>query len=251
MRARPTVEISVSPLFSLLQKENLGEPHTLFAGGERYYSPRFAAQAEKVIQRELADAGLGDKRDYLDFVDMVTVAQHATAEFYGWVIGVEEDYGVLVASLGRQAVRLVRTGEVVRFERCDPERMIGALVERLPDIAAGRGDSISIGHAEFHAKSRAPGSVMKRAGTARPEVARRLDALLLAQRRNVTKLYAAKRDANGVRQRAERWVTVLDLVDGRWTLSVAESKRQKWINAAPGTPALIADRLVELARSVR
>lgn len=250
MRDRP-VEISVSPLFSLLQKENLGEPHTIFAGGERYYSPRFATQAEKVIQQELADAGLGDKRDYLDFVDMVTVAQHATAEFYGWVVGVERDYGVLVASLGRQAICLVRSGEVVRVERWAPDRMIAALVERLPDAPVGRGDTISVGHAEFHARSRAPGSLMRRAGGTRSDGARRLDVLLQAQRRHVTKLYAAKRDANGVRQRSERWVTVLDLVDGRWALTVTQSRREKWIHASPATPALITDRLVELARSIR
>lgn len=251
MRAGRTVEISVSPLFTLLQRENLGDPHTVFAGGERYFSPRFATQTEKIIQRELADAGLGDERDYLDFVDMMTVVQHATAEFYGWVIGVDEDYGVLVASHGRQAVRLTRTGDVVRVERCEPERMIAALVERLPEAGAGRGEPISVGHAGFHARSRAPGSVMRRAGAARPEAARRLDALLLAERRTVTKLYAATRDASGVRHRSERWITVLDLVDGRWVLSVTESKHQKWINAAPGTPALVADRLAELARTAR
>lgn len=251
MKAGRTVEISVSPLFSLLQRENLGDPHTLFAGGERYCSPRFAERAEKVIQRELADAGLGDKRDYVDFVDMIGVAQQATAEFYGWVFGTDENYGVLVASLGRQAVRLVRSGDAVRVERCDPERLVDALVERLPGVPAARGDSLSVGHAEFHARSQAPGSVMRKAGVARPEAARRLDALLGAKRRYVTKLYAAKRDSRGVRQRSQRWITVIDVADGRWALSVVQGKRGKWINAAPGTPSLIADRLGELARSVR
>lgn len=251
MRAGRAVEISVSPLFSLLQREKLGEPHILFAGGERYHSPRFATEAERVIQRELADAGLGDKRDYVDFVDMIGVVQHATAEFYGWVVGVEENYGVLVASRGRQAVCLVRLGDTVRVERCDPERMLAQLVERMPENVVGRGDPISVGHEEFHTRSRAQGSVMRRAGQTRPEAARRLDALLAAQRRHVTKLYAAKRDAGGARQRSERWLTVLDLVDGRWVLSVTEARRQKWINAAPGTASLLSDRLVELARSVR
>lgn len=252
MRAGRAVEISISPLFSLLQRENLGEPHTIFAGGERYFSPRFATQAERVVQQELADAGLGEKRDYLDFVDLVNVVQQASAEFYGWVGGVEDDYGVLVASHGRQGVCLVRSGDSVRFERCDAERMIETLLSRLPDVPAARGDSFSVSHADFHAApSLASGSVMRRAAAARPEKARQLDALLLLRRLYVTKLYAAKRDASGVRHRSDRWVTILDTVDGRWALSVNQSRHEKWINASPAAPAVIADRLVELARSVR
>jgi hypothetical protein len=253
MRAGRAVEISVFPLFSIIQKENLGEPHAIFAGGERYVSPRFAAEAERVLQQELKAAGLEDRQDYLAFVDLVNVVQRATTEFYGWVIGVGDDYGVLVASHGRQAVGVVRSGESVRVERCELDRMVDALVWQLPDIPVARGDAISVGHAEFHASySRVSGSVMRRAAGARPESARRLDALLDARRASVTKLYAAKRDLSGVRQRSGRWLTVLDLVDGgRWALSVTHARQQKWINAAPGTPQVIGERLHELARSVR
>ena len=106
MRTGRAVSISVFPLLSLMRKENLGEPHAVFAGGERYVSPRFAAQAEQVLQQELAEAGLGDRRDYLEFVDLVTVVQQATVEYYGWVTAVDEDYSVLVASHGRRAVLL-------------------------------------------------------------------------------------------------------------------------------------------------
>jgi hypothetical protein len=252
MRAGRAVEISVSPLFSLLQKENLGEPHTILAGGERYFSPRFVVESERVVQRELSEAGLGDRRDYLDFLDVVNVVQRATSEFYGWVAGSGEDYGLLVASTGRHAVSVLRTGERVRFERQEPEKMVDALVWSLPDVPVGRGEAISIGHSEFHSsQSRAPGSVMRRSASARPDAARRLDALLDAPRRFVTKIYAAKKDSRGVRQRSERWVTVLDLVDGRWAVSVTQARREKWISAAPGTPQLLAERLGELARSIR
>jgi hypothetical protein len=244
------VEIAVSPLFSLLQRENLGEPHTMLTGGERYFSPRFAVEAERVIQQELKDAGLGDEQDYRRFVELVTVVQHATVEFYGWVTGVDENYGVLVASHGRRAVSAVRVGDNVRFERCDADQLVEVLVSRLPEVPAGRGDSFSIGHADFHSRSRA-GTVMRRSAPTRPETARRLDTLLDARRRYVTKLYAAKRDDDGFRQRSQRWVTILDLVDGRWVLSVTQARGEKWISAGPGTSQVVADRLVELARSVR
>lgn len=244
------MEIAVSPLFSLLQREDLGEPHTMLTGGERYFSPRFAVEAERVIQQELKDAGLGDERDYQQLVELVTVVQHATVEFYGWVTGVDENYGVLVASHGRRAVSAVRVGDSVRFERCAADQLVEVLVSRLPEAPAGRGDSFSVGHADFHTRSRA-GTVMRRTTPTRPEQARRLDVLLDARRRYVTKIYAAKQDADGCRQRSERWVTILDLMDGRWVLSVTQARGEKWISAGPGTPQVISDRLVELARSVR
>ena len=92
---------------------------------------------------------------------------------------------------------------------------------------------------------------MRRSASARPELARRLDTLLDAQRLAVTKLYAAKRDARGARSRADQWVTVLDLVEGRWTLTVTNQRGEKWINAAPGTDQVLADRLTALAGAVR
>jgi hypothetical protein len=251
MRTGRAVELSVFPLLGLMQKENLGEPHAIFAGGERYVSPRFAVQAEQVVRRELEGAGLGERGDYLEFVEMVGVVAQAGIEYYGWVTTTDEAYAVLAAASGRSAVLVVRSGERVRVERCDVDRMIERLVWRLPDVAVGQGEPISVRHADFHARGRAEGSVMRRSAAARPEGARRLDALLKAERQAVTKLYVAKRDLNGVRQRSERWLTVLDLVDGRWALSVAQGRGERWINAAPGTPSLIASRLVELGVSAR
>jgi hypothetical protein len=248
MRTGRAVEISVFPLISLIQKENLGEPHVVFAGGERYVSPRFAAEAERVIQQELKAAGLGERQDYRDFVDLVSVVQRADIEYYGWATTTSETYGVLVAAFGRDAVLLVRSGEHVRFERCDRDRMIEALIWRLPETAVARGDSFSVSHADFHApRSRAAGSVMRRTAPTRSEAARRLDALLGEQRRSVTKLYAAKRDGSGIRRRSEQWLTLLDLAVGRWALSVAQSRHEQRIFAAPGTAKVVGERLLELA----
>jgi hypothetical protein len=249
MRTGRKVELSVFPLLSLMQKENLGEPHAVFAGGERYVSPRFAEQAARVVQQELADAGLENPGDYGSFLDLVNVVQRASVEYYGWVTTTDEAYSVLVAAYGRSAVLVVRSGERVRFERCDLDRMVETLVWRLPDHGVAYGEPFSVRHSDFHApRGRAEGSVMRRSSSARPEGARRLDALLKAQRTAVAKLYTAKRDMNGVRQRSERWLTVLDLVDGRWALSVAQVRGERWITAAPGTHQHIGDKVLELAR---
>lgn len=243
------VELSVFPLLNLMRKEGLGEPHAVFAGGERYVSPRFSAEVERAVQQELADAGLGERRDLTEFLDLVNVVQQANVEYYGWVTTTDEAYSVLVASHGRAAVLVVRSGERVRFEPCDLDRMVETLVWRLPDVGVAQGEAFSVLHNDFHApRGRTDGGVMRRTAPARPEGARRLDALLKTERITVAKLYAAKRDVNGVRHRSERWLTVLDTVRGRWALSVAESRRQQWIHVAPGTQQYISDRVLELAR---
>ncbi len=212
-------------------------------------SPRFSDQAARIVQQELQDAGLGERADFGSFLDLVNVVQRASVEYYGWVTTADEAYSVLVAAYGRTAVLVVRSGERVRFERCDLDRMVETLVWRLPDVGVAHGEPFTVRHADFHApRGRAGGSVMRRSAPARPEGARRLDALLKAPRLSVAKLYAAKRDMNGVRQRSERWLTVLDLVDGRWALSVSQVRGERWINAVPGTHQHIGDKVLELAR---
>lgn len=246
MRSGRAVEFSVFPLISVLEKENLGEPHAVFAGGERYVSPRFAQDAERVLRRDLEGAGLGERADYLEFLDLLGLVQRADVEYYGWVTATDESYAVLAAASGRTAVMVVRRGERVAFEPVDRERMLDVLAYRLPDVRPAAGDGFAVSHADFHAKGRAAGSVMRRAAIARPEGARRLDALLTSPRVAVGKLYAAKRDAGGNRVRSEQWLTVLDLVDGRWALSVTSRRGEKWINAVPGSDRVVVDKLTEL-----
>ncbi len=249
MRTGHKVELSVYPLLSLMRKERMGEPHPVFAGGERYVSPRFAEEAERAVRQELRDAGLGERREYGEFLDLVSVAQRASLEYYGWVTTTDEAYSVLVASHGRSAVLVVRSGERVRFEPCDLDRMVETLMWRLPDVGVARGEPFSVPQADFHApKARTDGGVMRRSAPARPEGARRLDALLKLERIAVAKFYAAKRDPSGTRQRSQRWLTVLDTVEGRWALTVAQARRQEWIHVAPGTHQYLGDRVLELAR---
>jgi hypothetical protein len=251
MGAGRAVELSVFPLLSVIQREKLGEPHTIFAGGERYVSSRFAEEAAQALQRELADAGYGERQDYLAFIDTLAIVQRAELEYYGWVTATDITYSVLVASVGRVAVTVVRSGDRVVFERGDADRIADSLVYKLPDVGAGKGDLIAVNASDFTASLRARGSVMRRSSAARPEAARRLDALLTTQRLSVAKLYAARRDASGVRTRSERWLTVLDLVDGRWAMSVSQARGHRWIHAAPGTDQHVAGKLVELGVSAR
>ncbi len=249
---RRVVELPVLPLVGLLGRENLGDPHAIFAGGERYVSPRFADAAAATLREELAGAGLGHRDALDDFVDTLTLVQRATVEFYGWVSGGADDHALLVASAGRRAVAVVRAGERVRFEAADPDRLVETLVQRLPAVRPGTGESISVLAAEFGSRGgRQPGSIMRRTGSGRSDGARRLDALLREPRVGGAKLYAAARDRAGVRSRSAEWLTVLDLAGGRWIVYPTLGRGERAVNAVPATPQLVAAKLGELQRTIR
>jgi hypothetical protein len=225
---RSAVELSVHPLVSLIHKENLGDPHPVFAGSERYVSHRFAGDAERELRVQLAEAGLVDRAQVADFTGMLSIVQRARIEFLGWVTSHDEAYSVLVAAHGRNAFALTRRGERVAFRRVSPDRMAEALLDRLPDTPPGRGESMSVSEAEI----RRP----------RGEQARRLDALLRTPRQAITKIYAAHRDDAGNRIRSRTWLDLIDLPDGRW--AVYTTKRT--VNAAAATSALVAAKVSDL-----
>ncbi len=251
VHGRRLVELSVLPLVSLLQRENLGDPHAVFAGGERYVSPRFADETAALLRQELAGAGLGGRDDLYDFVDTLALVQRATTEFYGWVTSGDENYAVLTAATGRRGVTVVRSGDRVRFEVTEPDRLVEALVHRLPNVRAGAGDAVSVLATEFGSRSgRAAGSIMRRTGSGRSDGARRLDALLKEPRVGGAKLYAAARDRAGVRSRSAEWLTVLDLAAGRWVVYPTLGRGERAINAVPATPHVLAAKLSELTRTI-
>jgi hypothetical protein len=243
------VELSVYPLISLIHKENLGDPHPVLAGGELYMSHRFASESERWLRAELAEAGLADRSRLADFTGMLSIIQAARTEFYGWVTTHDDSYSVLAAAHGRNAFALVRRGEYVSFQRVSPERLAEAMVDQLPDVPAGHGESISVAAAELGSTS---GVVLRGAsGTTRSEQARRLNALFRTPRRGVAKLYAARRDDAGNRVRSREWLDLFDVSEGRWAVHTTTGRGERIINAVAAPPALIAAKLTELLRSAR
>lgn len=252
VRGTRTVELSVYSLFALLGREGLGEAHAVFAGGEQYVSHRFADEAERGLRERLGEAGLGGRDAFLEFVDTLTVVQRAAVEVYGWVSHRGRNFAVLAASAGRRGVVVTRDGERVVFEGCDPERVGDALLWRLPEVAAGGGEPISARVADVGRKGvdREAGSIMRRSQPVRPDGAKRLELLMREPRVGGAKLYAARRDRAGVRRRSAEWLTVLDLEVGRWLVYPSFGRGERAMNAAPGTPALLAGKLGELQQTV-
>lgn len=239
-----TLELSVHPLVSLIHRENLGDPHPVFAGGESYVSHRFVAEAERELRAELADAGLADRDRLADFTGMLSVIQRARTEFYGWV----NDYAVLAAAHGRSAFALTRHDDRVTFQRVNADRLVEALLEQLPDIPPARAESFSVREAEMAPSGPRP-VLRKSSGPVRSEQAKRLDALLRAPRQGGAKLYAARRDEAGNRIRSRAWLDLTDLPDGRWAIHLTTNRGERTVNAAPATAAFVAARLAEFLRT--
>jgi hypothetical protein len=78
-----------------------------------------------------------------------------------------------------------------------------------------------------------------------------LEALLHEPQLGGAKLYAANRDPDGNRRRSREWLTLLDLISGRWLVHPTLGRGERIIHAAPGSAPLIAARLAELQRSAR
>lgn len=243
---KSAVELSVHPLISLIQQENLGDPHPVFGGGEGYISPRFADEARQWLRNELAKAGLADRDRMTDFTGMLSIVQMARIEFYGWVTRHDDTYAVLAAAHGHNAFAVSRRGDRVAFRRARPDRLAEAVVERLPDVPAGRGESISVREAEVIGVRQ----VLRRAsGGARSEQARQLDALLRAPRRSGAKLYAAQRDDTGQRVRSRTWLDLIDLPDGRWAVYTTTSRGERTVNASPVAAGTVVAKLGDLLRT--
>lgn len=246
--ATSAIRLSVHPLIALIHKEKLGSPHPVLAGGEQYVSPRFASEAGRALRAELTEAGLADQGQLTDFTGMLSIIQQARTEFYGWVTGNGDPYSVLVAAHGRNAFALTRRGDRVEFRRVSSSRLAEALVDLLPDVPPGRGESISVREPE--AMRSGPRPVLRRpSGAARSDQARRLDALLRAPRRSFAKLYAARRDEADNRIRSREWLDLIDLPEGRWAVYATAGRDERAINAVAASPTLIATKLTDLLRT--
>ncbi|MGX7823844.1 ESX secretion-associated protein EspG [Actinokineospora sp. 24-640] len=244
------VELSVSTLYRLLHQLDLGEPHPLFTGGERYYSPRFKQEADAELRRALDAAGLNTSRGLdPEFVELLTVMQRAHVEFYGWLYDAEGPYSVLTAAAGRAAVLAERAGDKVTFEWVDAARLLDAFLFRLPTTPPARGEAMSVRLTDLSDKPRG-GDFMRAPSSARPPEARRLEALLRAPRKGGGKLYTARRDPHGRRVRAQDWVDAIDLQEGRWALYRVRGRGEPFVTAVPGTVPVIGKRLSELQSSL-
>lgn len=245
---RNGTEVSVYSLIFAIESEKLGDPHSVLVGEERFVSRRIRHKVERAVWDDLNQQGLasGNRLDD-EFRDALATIQRAGTEYYGWITGGEDSYGLLVAASGRDAFAMVRSGGSAQIWRVRPEYIVDEVIARLPEVPSGRGKSISVLAADYTPASGSGPTYLSGGTSARHPEARRLDAFLQEPRLGGGKLYAATRDHTGRRQRSASWVTFLDFPHGRW-LTYRTEGAEPSINAVPGTPQVLAKKLVELSQ---
>ncbi|HEX2291223.1 MAG TPA: ESX secretion-associated protein EspG [Pseudonocardiaceae bacterium] len=238
-----TVELPVFVLINIVRRENLGEPPTVLAGGEQYVPARFEAQARRILDAELARAGVRSDSHFRPLLELITKAQ---VEYYGWIDSQDGSLAVLAAARGRAAVLVVRRGDTVVLGPTDANRLPQTVAAQLSDVPAARGPSLSVRAVDF-SPARPAGGVLRQATAARPHQARLLDELLRQPRLGGARLYAATRDHTGTRQRSADSLTVLDVAQqGRWLVYFTAKTGDRAINVVPGPPATVAAKLADL-----
>jgi hypothetical protein len=149
---------------------------------------------------------------------------------------------VLVASRGRDAVRVIVNDQVVVFEPIEAEWLASSLLETLPDVEGAAIRSVSVRQEVYENPNARPANPL-----AEPPDTRDADLLLdtmAAQRDGMHQLYAAVRDREGSRIRSSP-VTAIDLT-GRGRVLTYLS-RDDYVVLAPGTPREIVKTLNDTA----
>jgi hypothetical protein len=233
------VHLPLTTLIAAIDMADLGEPHVVLAGAERFISRRVRHESDRIIRDQLAAAGLttGDRLTD-DFTDTLTTIQRGTVEYYGWVTGVEVNYALLAAARGSDAVILKRTHESVHIERPKPKDMVAAFLAQLPSARPARAAPIFVPRSEPARRG-----LMVANRPSRKDDRVRLVALMKEPRTSGSMLYCARRDHAGTRRRSPTWITVVDARSGRWIIYVTPDGA---VNVVPGTQKALTEKLVTL-----
>jgi hypothetical protein len=138
---RTWVDVPVSALAALLERERVGQLHLALRPEALWLSDEDKAAAAKQINEALAEAGLVDRggRTVVDFLDWLPLLTTASLKYYGWMTSGAQTIGVLAATRGLQGVVAVRAGDWIRVQAADRHRLAEALVDQLPHAGPGGG----------------------------------------------------------------------------------------------------------------
>ncbi|MDV6012560.1 ESX secretion-associated protein EspG [Haloechinothrix sp. LS1_15] len=246
MITRP-VTISLETYATLLDKENLGDPHTTLVGGSRWYPPEVRQQRDVRVLRELTDQGLtSGNRASDDFRDTLVTMQRPAVEYYTIASIDGTTTTIRAAAHGRDALLITSHGEQIEIAPIPAEQMGARLAAALPTVPAARVHSMSCDPADLDAaeKGEAFGS------DASSRDAKRMKRFLDQDRSAAGQLYAAIRDGHGRRYVNRTPVPFwLDTTEaGRALLSPTEGG---WITLIGADVMTIANKLSELENSLR
>jgi hypothetical protein len=185
-----------------------------------------------------------------DFIEVLRLLVAPRWEVYGW-IGLHNrvEIGVVAASDGQLAVRVVSDPDGLYLDQVEPRKLIESVVELVPRCSASSRRSITIPRDAYEAGGgggqRDEGFMVRVSpGTTVERDAAAFRALVAGPRRGGGRFYVAARDRMGRRHRSEHPLTYLDLESGRTVFrEQVNPGGQSWLVAASGTRTSIASDL--------
>ena len=265
------VTLALDTITTVWRRENLGEPHNVFVGTQYWLDEEGERQALQRAGDDMAMHGLLMGRDLSpDFRETLAILARPNVEYFGWIgtLPSNESDGtniaVLAASAGDGGVLAVRDGDQVTIGPCSRDGLAEALVDKMPNVPAGRGRSVNLPEREMRQLraqrgNGAPGEVpalpagafniFPRASMA--EDARDLFTVLELPRSGGGELYAAARARSGERRRCPHPLVYLDSEQGRWMQQLSgDQPGERWMVAAPASRSLLINKLHEMRERI-
>nr|WP_246381589.1 ESX secretion-associated protein EspG [Prauserella isguenensis] len=233
------------------------EPHPTLEKGATWYSREMLQQLDAEIHAELAQAGLAsDDGVHPDLLATVEAIAHPDLEYYGWFSSVHDGAPVdlsLFAGSGRgEAFTLVNNeaAGVVVLASVPARELLDAFMLQVPQQLPANAHALSVPKAEVEGRANTTSnedmSVMR---SEVPDAAEHdlteFKRIMGLERTGGGQLYVAARGRSGQRQRAEKPVTYLDTVEGRWLVEETPGAGEAMLVAAPAPADLLRSRLRE------
>jgi hypothetical protein len=197
------VRIPRMALLTAWEWERLGEPHPVLGVNTYYMTDEFRTDLHRRTYDTLTASGLvsGGVLTPRFRATLATLAR-ADRAFYSWTTFPHrngDDGAILVAALGRDAVRLLTDDTVVQLDPVSAGGLAGHFLDALPEAPAAGVRPMRVAKSAFDGRDDgAP--IRPLADNSRVSDVTRLRELMGAQRDAVHQMYAAVRDSSG-----ERW----------------------------------------------
>lgn len=241
------VSISLETYTTVIEKENLGEPHPTLIGGEMWYPPGEERDRGVRVLNELREQGLvRGNRVSDDFMDVLAIMQRAAVEYYTYarIDGAQSTYRT--AAIGRDAVLISHeVGKQIEIEPIPFDQLRVRLAAALPAVPAARVHSATCTlddmQAVFADKSPAMSNSVRDA--------KRIHRWLEAEQTARGPLHAALRDGvTGRRATGKPHPMWIDTEAGRALLS---HDARGWVNFGGADLTVISEMLTTLEEQLR
>ena len=265
------ITLALDTITTVWRRENLGEPHNIFVDTQFWLDEEGERQALQRAGDDMAMHGVLMGRDLSpDFRAALEILARPSVEYFGW-IGMrstqergESNIAVLAASVGQDGVLAIRDGDQATIGPCSADGLAEALVDKLPNVPAGRGRAVNLPERRC-ASSRArrgngaPGEVPELPPEAfnvfprqsMAEDARDLFTVLELPRSGGGELYAAARSRGGERRRCPHPLVYMDTEQGRWITQLSgDQPGERWMVAAPASRSLLISKLHEMRERI-